>query len=117
MPSPAAATRGGTRPNEFGELTVEATTTEFCFDVDPGNDVAFGVETGCELEDGTVMEDWDYSDLNPALATHAKPGSEDKVRMLSARYAAGVPLWHDSDCYDHGPISGTAAALLGKTDL
>jgi hypothetical protein len=23
--------------------------------------------------------------------------------MLSARYAAGLPLWHDRDCYDHGP--------------
>jgi hypothetical protein len=23
--------------------------------------------------------------------------------MLSARYAAGMPLWHDGDCYDHGP--------------
>lgn len=86
-------------------------STEFRFDVDPNSDVAFGVETGCELEDGTVMEEWDYSDLNPIMATHAKPGSEDKVRMLSARYAAGVPLWHDSDCYDHGP-GATAAGLF-----
>ena len=96
---------------EFGESPVEA-STELRFDVDPNADVAFGVETGCELEDGTVMEEWDYSDLNPTLATYAKPGSEDKVRMLSARYAAGVPLWHTADCYDHGPTN--AAALLGE---
>ena len=88
-------------------------STDFRFDVDPNADIAFGVETGCELEDGTIMEEWDYSDLNPQMATIAKPGSEDKVRMLSARYAAGVPLWHGSDCYDHGPNAGTAAALFG----
>lgn len=89
---------------------------EFQYDVNPSTDTAFGVETGCELEDGTVMEDWDYSDLNPSMATHAKPGSDDKVRMLSARYAAGVPLWHDSDCYDHGPNASAAGALFGGSD-
>lgn len=41
--------------------------------------------------------------LNPIKPTDAKPGSVDKVLMLAARYAAGLPLWHDSDCYDHGP--------------
>lgn len=41
--------------------------------------------------------------LDPFHPTEAKPGSEDKVQMLAARYAAGLPLWHDSDCYDHGP--------------
>jgi hypothetical protein len=25
--------------------------------------------------------------------------------MLAARYAAGLPLWHNDDCYDHGPGS------------
>ena len=25
--------------------------------------------------------------------------------MLAARYAAGLPLWHTDDCYDHGPGS------------
>jgi len=24
---------------------------------------------------------------------------------LAARYAAGLPLWHNDDCYDHGPGS------------
>ena len=39
----------------------------------------------------------------PAALKLAKPGTEEKVLMLSARYAAGLPLWHDRDCYDHGP--------------
>jgi hypothetical protein len=33
----------------------------------------------------------------------AKPGSEDKVHVLAARYAAGLPLWNEEDCVDHGP--------------
>lgn len=51
------------------------------------------------------FEDFDYTALgiDPITPTAAKPGSEDKVRVLAARYAAGLPLWHDEDCYDHGP--------------
>jgi hypothetical protein len=41
--------------------------------------------------------------VDPVRPTAAKPGSEAKVLMLAARYAAGLPLWHDHDCYDHGP--------------
>jgi hypothetical protein len=41
--------------------------------------------------------------VDPIRPTAAKPGSEAKVLMLAARYAAGLPLWHDRDCYDHGP--------------
>jgi hypothetical protein len=41
--------------------------------------------------------------VDPIRPTTAKPGSEAKVLMLAARYAAGLPLWHDQDCYDHGP--------------
>ena len=41
--------------------------------------------------------------VDPIRPTTAKPGSEAKVLMLAARYAAGLPLWHHSDCYDHGP--------------
>ena len=43
--------------------------------------------------------------VDPASPTAAKPGSEEKVMMLAARYAAGLPLWHNDDCYDHGPGS------------
>jgi hypothetical protein len=66
-----------------------------------------------DLYDGQAAYIMDYdgdfegetapSHLNPFTPTEAKPGSEDKVQMLAARYAAGLPLWHDSDCYDHGP--------------
>ncbi len=48
--------------------------------------------------------------VNPSEPTGAKPGSEEKVTMLAARYAAGLPLWHNGDCYDHGP--GSIGALL-----
>tara|TARA_B100000029_G_scaffold508386_1_gene595134 strand:- start:706 stop:975 length:270 start_codon:yes stop_codon:yes gene_type:complete len=41
--------------------------------------------------------------FNPFEKTGAKPGSEDKVQVLAARYAAGLPLWHEEDCVDHGP--------------
>ena len=62
-----------------------------------------------------VGEGGDYSDeyeevdfaaigVDPALPTKAKPGSEEKVLMLAARYAAGLPLWHNGDCMDHGPV-------------
>lgn len=43
--------------------------------------------------------------VDPGSPTAAKPGSEEKVMMLAARYAAGLPLWHSDDCYDHGPGS------------
>lgn len=66
-----------------------------------------------ELYDGQAAYILDYEEaytgdedpdsLNPFTSTEAKPGSEDKVQMLAARYAAGLPLWHNSDCYDHGP--------------
>ena len=58
------------------------------------------------------FEDIDFEALgiDPGAPTAAKPGSEEKVLMLAARYAAGVPLWHNHDCYDHGP--GEAAARL-----
>ena len=46
---------------------------------------------------------FDESGVDPQIATEAKPGSDDKVLMLAARYAAGLPLWHNRDRYDHGP--------------
>lgn len=49
------------------------------------------------------MEEYEEMGIDPITPTEAKPGSEEKVLMLSARYAAGLPLWHSDDCYDHGP--------------
>lgn len=59
-----------------------------------------------EYDDEPVeFEEIDFESLgiDPKEPTVAKPGSEEKVLILAARYAAGVPLWHDSDCYEHGP--------------
>lgn len=53
-----------------------------------------------------VLPDIDFEALgiDPSEPTSAKPGSEQKVFTLAARYAAGLPLWHDEDCIDHGPL-------------
>ncbi len=53
----------------------------------------------------SFFEDAEYSgfEVDPQIPTDAKPGSDDKVVMLAARYAAGIALWHNSDRYDHGP--------------
>jgi len=45
--------------------------------------------------------------VDPAEPTLARPGSNEKVFMLAARYAAGLPLWHDGDCYDHSSANGS----------
>lgn len=88
----------------------------FEFDVDEIEDetlVAFEEEPseyGSEYDEPLEFEEIDFSSLgiDPKEPTAAKPGSEEKVLILAARYAAGVPLWHDHDCYEHGP----AEALL-----
>ena len=54
--------------------------------------------------------DFDAIGVNPLSPTKAKPGSEEKVLMLAARYAAGMPLWHNDDCTDHGPARVRAEA-------
>ena len=54
---------------------------------------------------GSVAVDSETMGLDPQISTPAKPGSDDKVMMLAARYAAGLPLWHKKDCYDHEPPS------------
>ena len=65
------------------------------------------VETEYEGAEGDVEyyteEQFRARGVDPVRPTTAKPGSEAKVVMLAARYAAGLPLWHDHDCYDHGP--------------
>ena len=64
-------------------------------------------ETAYDESDGPVdyytEEQFRARGVDPVRPTTAKPGSEAKVLMLAARYAAGLPLWHDRDCYDHGP--------------
>ena len=80
-------------------------------------DEDFGLDSAVEVEDqqdGAYGEEGEgamyYTEaefrargVDPVSPTAAKPGSEAKVLMLAARYAAGLPLWHDKDCYDHAP--------------
>lgn len=49
--------------------------------------------------------DFEEVGVDPKVPTDAKPGSDDKVLMLAARYAAGLPLWHEEDRYDHSPAN------------
>ena len=72
-----------------------------------------GLESLSEIEGYEFLSDLDAGfeeelrslGVDPGSPTAAKPGSEEKVMMLAARYAAGLPLWHLDDCYDHGPGS------------
>lgn len=72
------------------------------------------LESVLEFEEGGVVGDEDYTvgfededfqalGIDPIQPTLARPGSQEKVATLAARYAAGLPLWHEDDCYDHGP--------------
>lgn len=58
---------------------------------------------GDDFDEPFEFEDFAAMGIDPIKPTAARPGSEQKVLMLSARYAAGLPLWHNQDCYDHGP--------------
>lgn len=78
----------------------------FEFDVEEVEEEEFVLEEGSsEYDEPIEFEEIDFESLgiDPKEPTVAKPGSEEKVLILAARYAAGVPLWHDSDCYEHGP--------------
>lgn len=57
--------------------------------------------------------DFEALGINPGDPTQAKPGSEEKVLMLSARYAAGLPLWHNHDRYDHAPGQSAVSGFGG----
>ncbi len=43
--------------------------------------------------------------IDPLQPTNAKPGSPKKVMVLSARYAAGLSLWHEGDNVDQSDYS------------
>ncbi len=99
-------------------------------DLGVSSDLDSQLDVDLDYDLDVTADQLDYEDflamgIDPVRPTHARPGSEEKVLMLSARYAAGVPLWHDSDCYDHGPreseLMGSALnfppAPLSPTDL
>ena len=89
----------------------------------PYSEVDSGLETLSEIEGFEFLNDLDAGfeeelkslGVDPSAPTAAKPGSEEKVMMLAARYAAGLPLWHNDDCYDHGP--GSVGNLFVEDDL
>ena len=69
-------------------------------DVDVENSLDYDLDESGQTLD---IEEFLAMGINPSKSTKAKPGTEEKVLMLSARYAAGLPLWNERDCYDHGP--------------
>lgn len=69
-----------------------------------------------EYSDFYDEEEFRAVGIDPCAPTAAKPGSEAKVVMLAARYAAGLPLWHDSDCYDHGPERAAGVDLADEEE-
>ena len=69
------------------------------FDLDMDGDLGDGMSS---VEQYPEI-DFEALGIVPDSPTLAKPGSEEKVVMLAARYAAGLPLWHNADCVDHGP--------------
>src|SRR6187397_276572 len=79
-------------------------------DVEAVNNLDYDLDENAATFD---LEDFKAMGINPFKATHARPGSEEKVLMLSARYAAGLPLWHDSACYDHGPHESGLVRAVG----
>lgn len=89
----------------------------FDFDVeemDPELEYMGAEVEGTDSTGEANFEEIDFESLgiDPGAPTVAKPGSEEKVLMLAARYAAGVPLWHEKDCYDHSP--GGISRLMQK---
>lgn len=86
----------------------------YSFEVDPNLETIVeveGVEFYTDYEGSCDEEGFKALGIDPNVSTDAKPGSEEKVLMLAARYAAGLPLWHDKDCYDHAP-----SGLFGDED-
>ncbi len=73
-------------------------------------DLEAGFQFGSDVSEQTIaaeesmeVDEFEAIGIDPGGATVAKPGSEEKVQMLSARYDLGLPLWHDEDCDEHGP--------------
>ncbi|MCA8988907.1 MAG: hypothetical protein KDA78_14760 [Planctomycetaceae bacterium] len=86
--------------------------------VDPDYELMFDDQGAyvADFSDAFDMDEFENLGINPSSPTDAKPGSEDKVMMLAARYAAGMPLWHDHDCYDHAPVLTTDDEMSSELD-
>lgn len=100
-------------PDEISEKLIDAS---LCIQEDGlGDDTGDGDEEYDEV-------DFEKLGIDPSRPTKAKPGSEEKVLMLAARRAAGMPLWHNDDVTDHGPqtkraeLAAIASANLQNTN-
>jgi hypothetical protein len=71
----------------------------------------------CELMGAVVSKsvldairegDWYFEpedvDCSRFRATHAIPGTQEKLDVLAARARAGLPLWHDGDRADYEQV-------------
>jgi hypothetical protein len=58
----------------------------------------------------------DFSDIDPTLPTSAQAGSPEKVRVIAARYAAGLPLWNPEDDQSMRPDHNDDAAVTPVPD-
>lgn len=87
---------------------------DYSLDVDNNLDQAGLDEDSGDEEtvEGYDEQDFAAMGIDPARPTKARPGSEAKVIMLSARYAAGLPLWNNEDCYEHGPRENDLMGFL-----
>lgn len=84
-------------------------------DSDPDFDDENDDEDSEEDGNSVAFEEIDFDSLgiDPSEPTTAGPGTEEKILMLAARYAAGVPLWHAQDRKDQGP--GQSFARLNRS--
>ena len=62
--------------------------------------------------DAIKSGDWNYEPEDSMSddgfdSTLALPGSDQKLEILVERIRSGLPLWHNSDCYDHSPAGET----------
>ncbi len=85
-------------------------------DLEP-TDEELSDEVGDEYGGFFSESDFAALGIDPAQPTDAKPGSEDKVLTLAARYAAGLPLWHTEDRYDHGPGAVEVVEFAGSQEF
>lgn len=66
-----------------------------------------------------LLEEFFAGGIDPTHFTAARPGTEEKVLMLSARYAAGVALWNSRDRRDNDlnecEVMGAILGIDGQT--
>lgn len=53
----------------------------------------------------------------PCRPTKHWPGSEGKVEVIAARYAAGQSLWHPGDATNNNRIAGQFPSAFTEPDL